>query len=289
MRSRGPKKLKGCRHDIFDHMKPTQIFLLVIVIVVLGVVASRFIPERLADRVEVTPTETAKPINPDLPPQAGAILQLREGSATLVRRDERFSAHDGLDFQPGDQLEVGEESDVVIIWPHYGRTVLAAGSVVQFQKVFESTNRERFEGKFSLERGRMWTKFYDTLFQGQTFQIRIGSVLLDVSGGSFGVTRGEGDEVTIDVRSQAIRALTVKDDVPTGEMRKAGFDEMFAETAQSEIREIGGRAVRMSQDGSVSDVEGSTDAFAEFGDALLSREILDVQPSSATLLPESSL
>jgi hypothetical protein len=284
-----PKKLKGCRRDIFDHMKPTQIFLLVIAVVVLGVVASRFIPERMANQNEIAPAETAKPINPDLPPQAGAILQIREGSATLIRRDERFSAHDGLDFKPGDQLEVGEESDVTIIWPHYGRTVLAAGSVVRFQKVFESTNRERFEGKISLERGRMWTKFYDTLFQGQTFQIRIGSVLLDASGGSFGVTRGEGGDVTIDVRDQAVRALTVIDEVPTGEMRKAGFDEMFAETAQSEITEIGGRAVQMSQDGSMNDVSASADAFAESGDAPISRDALDVQPSSATLLPESSL
>jgi hypothetical protein len=267
-------------------MNAKKILLISLPIVIVGFIASRFIPNiSLSHRVSPeTPVEEVPLINPDLAPQAGAILSTDVTSVVIIRNDVRFEGINGLALQAGDRLEVGSPGGAAIIWPHYGRTLLEEGSVVIIRRAFESTNRERFEAKIFLEKGRVWSKFRDVFSQGQAFQMRVGNVLLDASGGSFGVTRESNDDVTIDVRSQAVRAWTIREESPSPQMRAEGFDETYAEVATSKPQEIGGRALIMSQSASTVSADPSTDIFAERGDDDFYPNELDLEPVDATLL-----
>src|SRR5262249_33464928 len=98
------------------------------------------------------------PINPNIPSQAGGILATFPEGTHLLREGNLISIHPGMELKSGDRLDMASGT-ATIVWPHYGRTTLASGTILEMQKVFESTNRERFDIRLRLVEGRIWTRF----------------------------------------------------------------------------------------------------------------------------------
>jgi hypothetical protein len=93
---------------------------------------------------------------------------------------------------PGDRISVSSSSRVIVIWPHYGQSVLQAGTVLNLRDVRQSDDHETFVARLSLEAGWIWTRLQKVLGPSSVFEVRVSNVVATVRGTSFGVRIAEG-------------------------------------------------------------------------------------------------
>jgi hypothetical protein len=117
--------------------------------------------------------------------ESGFSPHLRTGTALVKRGKALFRAAPNFKLHAGDVIEASQASTTDILWPDYGQTLLAAGSVVSLSDAKEDS--QSFIIKLKLESGRVWTRLQRLLGPESAFDIQAANIIASVRGTSFGV------------------------------------------------------------------------------------------------------
>lgn len=273
-------------------MNRTHALLIAAAVLVFGVAGiARYLPRTgpvpaTVGAGSVSPSENGTPgetINRDIPSQAAAVVSEATGTTAVVRGGTRLSVVAGMRLVTDDRIEVGEDGGLAVVWPHYGRTLLASGTVLVLREAFESTDRETIRIRLGLEQGRIWTRLQRQLGYGSLFHVRAADVLVMADSASFGVTRDDGSR--IQVLQSSVRVTRVRD-------RPALAGEIVRGYPYPTVEEPSGTAVTVAETEEVTvasagpvpkprraDAEPAPDPFVADGDAVIPVEVLAAEPA----------
>jgi hypothetical protein len=275
--------------------RPPVLFLTAACAVIILAALIRFVPAMPAS-ISFSATgknaATTEPVhqnpNPQIAPQAGAVLTAVTGNVTISRDEKVIPATRMMEIVSGDRINLAATADAEITWPHYGKTWIAGRSTVLVTETFESTDRARFMTRLQLNGGRIWTRFAQPMGPSSMFDVRIGPIIVTTREGSFGIS-SDGKTVQTQVTQSSVHVLHVKDRAATDADRQNGAtSDVVQEIVGEAVEVVAGQKVDASiADGSISAVSplsaaDQKDALMRSADVPMSDTELDVSPTTSS-------